>query len=164
MLLNLSHGRTLRHPAPIGARSSGKAATLQRERGISKYSTDTADTHCSAKLLPASTFSGLVFTLNHIAVNKDSAIICVRDSTSTIMIDGGGAGGGRILGGGAGGGRGGGAGGGPSSAAGPAAAVKAKTAFSLRLRPFGPHGEIVGRSDRAALSSRSYLRLKRATR
>ena len=46
----------------------------------------------------------------------------------------------------------------------PAAAVKAKTAFPLRLRPFGPHGGIVGLSFCAPLFPRKYLRFERATR
>jgi len=46
----------------------------------------------------------------------------------------------------------------------PVAAVKAKAAFPLRLRPFGPDGGIVGRASRAALIARKHLRLKRATR
>jgi hypothetical protein len=51
-----------------------------------------------------------------------------------------------------------------TSVAVPAAAAKAKNRFLLTIAPFGPHGGIVGRPDRAALIPRRYLRPKRATR
>ena len=98
---------------------------------------------------------GLVFTLNHIAVIEDSAIVCAHDSDRHHENHhwrrrrrphprrwGWGR---------------------------PRRRwrwrpLRPKTAFPLRLRPFGPRGGIVGRSARAALIPRRYLRLKRATR
>jgi hypothetical protein len=98
---------------------------------------------------------GLVFTLNHIAVTEDSAIVCAHDSNRHHENHhwrrrrrphprwwGWGR---------------------------PRRRwrwrpLRPKTAFPLRLRPFGPHGGIVGRSVRAALIPRRQLRLKRATR
>jgi hypothetical protein len=86
---------------------------------------------------------GWLFTLNHIAVTEDSAIVCVHDSDQHHENHHWRRRGWRR----------------PRWRP-----LRPKAAFPLRLRPFGPHGGIVGRPARAALIPRRYLRLKRATR
>jgi len=150
----MKHREHVRHPAPAWrclVRPATRWRNIQVQHRYGEHPVVKRNYSLRSHL------RGLVFTLNHIAVTEDSAIVCVHDSDQHHENDhwrrrrrrrrphprrwGWGR---------------------------PRRRwrwrpLRPKTAFPLRLRPFGPHGGIVGRPARAALIPRRYRRLKRAT-
>ena len=137
----MKHREHVRHPAPA-RRCLVRPATRWRHIQVQHRYGEHPVVKRNYSL--RSHLRGLVFTLNHIAVTEDSAIVCVHDSDQHHENDhwrrrrrrphprrwGWGR---------------------------PRRRwrwrpLRPKTAFPLRLRPFGPHGPIVGRSAVRRLS------------